>query len=112
LEDIEKYPEVQTWLKTVSPSTRPNHLALKKFCGFCGKNPSQLILQRDKEVRDPDLSSRTGIRDLILDFREYLEKEGYAPRSISTMDAAVRGFFRAVLGRAAMINDFTGLKRV
>ena len=104
-QDTEKYLEVQTWLRTVSPTTRSNHLAaLRKFCEFCAKNPSELILQRDKEIRDPDPNSRTGIRDLILDFREYLEKEGYAPMSIHSKDGAVRGFFRAVLGKAGMIN--------
>jgi hypothetical protein len=80
---LEDYAEVQTWLKTVSPSTRPNYLAaLKKLCEFCGKNPKQLILERDEEIKNPDPNSRTAIRDLVLDFREYLEKEGYAPKSI------------------------------
>jgi hypothetical protein len=74
--EVKKYPEVQTWLKTVSPSTRPNYLrALKMFCEFAGKTPSELIKIRDNEVRNSDPSSRTLIRDLVLDFRAYLEKE-------------------------------------
>jgi integrase/recombinase XerD len=102
---LEDYAEVQTWLKTVSPSTRPNYLAaLKKFCEFCGKNPKQLILERDEEIKNPDPNSRTAIRDLVLDFREYLEKEGYAPKTINTWDGAVRSFFTAVLGKAGMVN--------
>ncbi|MEM2704789.1 MAG: tyrosine-type recombinase/integrase [Candidatus Bathyarchaeia archaeon] len=102
---LESYPEVQTWLKTVSPTTRPNYLsALRKFCEFAGKTPTELILERDKEIKNPDPNSRTGIRDLILDFREYLEKEGYAPKTINTWDGAVRSFFTAVLGKAGMVN--------
>ena len=92
-------------LKTVSPTTRNTYLtALKKFCDFSGKNPSQLILERDKEIREPNPNSRTGIRDLVLSFREYLEKEGYAPKSINAMDGAVRSFFTAVLGKQGMVN--------
>ena len=97
--DLEKCFEVQTWLKTVSPSTRKGYLiALKKFCGFCGKSPRQLILERDSEIKNSEPNSRTGVRDLVLDFRECLEKEGYAPKTINTWDGTVRSFFTAVLG--------------
>jgi len=103
--NIEGNPEVQTWLKTMGESSRPKHLAiLEKFCEWCGKDPKQLILERDTELRNPDPNSRTGIRDLILDFRTYLEGEEYAPKSINSMDGYVRGFFTAVLGKQAMIN--------
>ncbi|MFQ5975104.1 MAG: tyrosine-type recombinase/integrase [Candidatus Hydrothermarchaeales archaeon] len=102
---IEEYQEVQTWLKMVSKNSSKSYLsALKKFCEFCGKTPNQLILERDKELRNPDPNSRTGIRDLILDFRTYLEKEGYAPKTINASDGYIRGFFTAVLGREGMIN--------
>jgi integrase len=102
---IEDYPEVQTWLKTMGESSKPKHLAiLEKFCEWCGKNPKELILMRDTELRNPDPNSRTGIRDLILDFRTYLEEQEYAPKSINSMDGYVRGFFTAVLGKAAMVN--------
>jgi len=50
--------------------------ALAKFCEFTGKNPKELILMRDNEIRGPDPNARTQVRNLILDFREYLEKEG------------------------------------
>lgn len=103
--ELESFSEVQTWLKTVSPSTRSGYLsALKKFCEFSGKNPKQLILDRDKEIKNLDPNLRTGIRDLVLDFREYLKKEGYAPKTINAWDGAIRSFFTAVLGNAGMVN--------
>ena len=77
---------------------------MKKFCEFCKKNPRQLILDRDREIKNPEPNSRTGIRNLVLDFREYLEREGYAPKTINAWDGAVRSFFSAVLGKAGMIN--------
>ena len=102
---IESYQEVQTWLKTVSKRTRLLYLSsLRLFCEFSGKNPSDLIRQRDSELKYKDHNSRTGIRDLILDFRVYLEKEEYAGSSINAIDGSVRGFFTAVIGKSAMIN--------
>jgi len=102
---LREFQEVQTWLRTVSEKSGKQYLhAFKNFCNFCGKNPKQLILERDKEIRNSDPNNRTGIRDLILDFRKYLEKEGYAPKSINAWDGAVRGFFSSVLGKAGMIN--------
>jgi integrase len=103
--DIEKYLEVQTWLKTVSPRTATSYLrALKKFCDWCGKTPPQLIIDRDSEKNVADPNKRTGTRNLILDFRVFLEQEGYAPKTINTLDGAIRSFFTAVLGREGMIN--------
>jgi integrase len=105
LEKLQTCPEVQTWLKTVSEKSGEQYLRiLKKFCEFSRKTPKQLILERDKELKNSDPNSRTGIRDLVLDFRRYLEKEGYAPKSINTRDGAIRSFFTAVLGREGMIN--------
>lgn len=102
--ELEKFQEVQTWLKTVSPITAKGYLkALSEFCNWCGKDPRQLILERDKEKNNPDPNKRVGTRNLILDFRKFLEKK-YAPKTINTMDGAVRSFFSAVLGREGMIN--------
>lgn len=105
LQKLQEYPEVQTWLKTIGKSSVNLYLnALKKFCEFSGKNPHELILLRDKETRNPDPNSRTGIGDLIFDFRRYLEKEQYAPKTVNALDGAVRSFFTAVLGREGMVN--------
>jgi integrase len=102
---IDGYQEVQTWLRSVSEKSRSLYLSsLRKFCGFSSKQPDELIRLRNKELKSDDHDNRTGLRDLILDFREYLEKEGYAPKTINSTDGAVRGFFTAVLGKGAMIS--------
>jgi len=104
-EQLQEFVEVQTWLKTIGKSSVNLYLnALKKFCEFSGKNPRELILTRDKETRNPDPNNRTVVRDLIFDFRRYLEKEKYAPKTINALDGAVRSFFTAVLGREGMVN--------
>lgn len=104
-DQLKEFTEVQTWLKTIGRSSVGIYTnALKKFCEFSGKDPEELILMRDKETRNPDPNSRTGVRDLILDFRRYLEMENYAPKTINALDGSVRSFFTAVLGTAGMIN--------
>jgi len=102
---LEEYVEVQTWLKTIGRSSVGLYLnALNKFCDFSRRNPHDLIIMRDKEVRISDPNNRTGIRDMILDFRRYLELENYAPKTINALDGAVRSFFTAVLGKSGMLN--------
>jgi len=86
-EKLRRYQEVQTWLRTIGESSVSVYInALKKFCDFSGISPHELILMRDEETRNPDPNSRTGVRDLILDFRRYLEMEKYAPKTINSME--------------------------
>lgn len=73
---LKEYVEVQTWLRAVSPHSNNIYLnALKDFCSWCGKSPKELILERDREKDNPDPNKRTGIKNLILDFRKHLEKQ-------------------------------------
>jgi len=102
---LEDFAEVQTWLRTVSTKTAKSYLAtLRKFCSWCNKTPHQLIIERDAERNISDPNKRTGTKNLILDFRIYLENQKYSPKSINSMDGAVRSFFSAVLGKEGMIN--------
>lgn len=97
---LQGYKEVETWLKTISSQSSVIYInALKRFCEWCGKNPQELILQRDKELKNDDPNDRTGIRDLLLDFRLHLEHMGLAPKTINTYDGAIRSFFTSVLGK-------------
>ena len=102
---LQKFQEVETWLKNIGPSSHNVYLsALRKLCSWYGKDPHELILQRDQELKSDDPIGRNSIRDLILDFRKHLEKQGYAPKTINALDGSVRSFFTAVLGKAGMIN--------
>jgi len=102
---LQEYQEVETWLKTISLQSSVIYLnALKRFCEWCGKDPHELIQQRDKELKNDDPNNRTGIRDLLLDFRHHLEHTGLAPKTINTYDGAIRGFFTSVLGKCGIVN--------
>ena len=56
------------------------------FCRFFERKP--LNMQRDKELKNDDPNNRTGIRDLMLDFRHHLEHMGLAPKTINSYDGA------------------------
>jgi len=102
---LEEYIEVQTWLKNIGKSSLNVYIsALRRYCNWCGRNPKQLILDRDHEVKCNDPINRNNTRDLLLDFRQHLEKQGYAPKTINSIDGAVRSFYTKVLGRSGMIN--------
>ena len=102
---LNEFVEVQTWLKTISSQSSVIYLnALKKFCEWCGKNPQELILQRDQELRNGNPNNRAGIRDLLLDFRHHMKNMGMAPKTINTYDGAIHGFFTLVLGKRGIVN--------
>ena len=104
-EQLKEFTEVQTWLKTIAPQSAVVYLgAIQRFCNWCGKDPHELILQRDQELKNDDPNGRTGIRDLLLDFRGHLEHKGLSPKTIASSDGAIRGFFTSVLGKRGMIN--------
>ena len=74
----------------MSAKTAKSYLAaLKNFCLWSNKNPHQLIIERDAERNIADPNKRTGSKNLILDFRGYLESQGYLPKSINSMDGAM-----------------------
>ncbi|KXB02191.1 hypothetical protein AKJ43_02280 [candidate division MSBL1 archaeon SCGC-AAA261D19] len=61
-------------------------------------------MERDEEKNISDPSKQNRTKSLVLDFRKYLEKEGYVPSSINTFDGAIRGFYSSILGKERMIN--------
>jgi len=102
---LEEYTEVQTWLKNIGKTSRNVYLsALRRFCNWSGKNPHKLIIDRDHEIHSNDPLNRNNTRDLLLDFRAHLEKRGYAPKTINSIDGAIRSFFTTIIGRSGMIN--------
>lgn len=83
---LKEYQEIETWLKTISLQLSVIYLnALKRFCEWCGKNPRELIFQRDRELKNDDPNDRTGIRDLVLDFRHHLEHRVWLRRRLTAM---------------------------
>lgn len=121
--DIIDDENVQKWFKAVK-SARTTYL--KPFAMFCyvmGKNPSEL-----KEIRYDDMDSKGRkdiVKEMINEFRIYLRlcpvcfdhnvdldglcpkcghKKTFAPKTRSSMDGSVRGYWTNVIGRPAMID--------
>lgn len=113
-EEIENFQEVQIWLKSVSENSRQHYIyAMKKFCEFSGLMPNEIITLRVNELGNR-IKNTSNIHDLILGFRLYLEKKGYAAKTINSLDGALRGFFTSILGKDAKIiveNYYTTKKR-
>jgi len=102
---LREFQEVETWLKNIGESSHNVYLsALRKLCNWCGKDPYELVLERDREIKSDDPNGRNGIRDLLIDFRHHLESQGYAPKTVNSFDGAVRSFFTAILGKSGMVN--------
>lgn len=105
IQELNKYLEVVSWLNTVSKSSQRYYIrALRHYCNWCGKNPTELILERDKETKSNNPIDRNNTRDMIIEFRQYLETMKYAPKSINVMDGAIRSFYTTNLGKIGMIN--------
>ncbi|MGQ9611181.1 MAG: tyrosine-type recombinase/integrase [bacterium] len=103
--ELQNYLEVGAWLNTVSKSSQSYYVrAIELYCNWSGKNPSQLITDRDKELKSDNPIDRNNTRDRIIEFRKYLEGYGYAPKSINVFDGAIRSFYSANLGKMGMIN--------
>jgi integrase/recombinase XerD len=103
--ELQNYLEVGSWLNTVSKSSQSYYIrAIELFCNWIGKNPSELINERNQEVKSDNPIDRNNTRDMLIEFRKELEKMEYAPKSINVMDGAIRSFYSANLGKMGMIN--------
>jgi len=62
------------------------------------------VVSTPSENKEASGYNRTEVRNLLLDFRSHLEYVNLAPKTISSYDGALRGFFTSVLGKRGMIN--------
>ena len=66
---LQEFQEVETWLKGIGQSSHNVYLsALRKLCSWYGKDPHELIMERNQEIKSDDPIMRNGVRDMILDF--------------------------------------------
>ena len=59
---LQNYLEVGSWLNTVSKSSQSYYIrAIELFCNWCGKNPSELINERNQEVKSDNPRHRVSV---------------------------------------------------
>jgi len=79
----------------VSESTRTTFMIyIKRFCKFCGKTPDELIDERKNDWKSDDIFIKRRHEEKLMEFAQYLRKEGYTSNTVSTAVGSVRSFYR------------------
>ena len=78
----------------VSESTRETYfIYLRRFCGFCGKTPDELINDRQKDWKSDDIFIKRRHEEKVKEFAEYLRDEGYSSNTIATAVGAIKSLY-------------------
>jgi integrase len=91
-------PLVVEWfsITEIEPNTRKIFLqSLRYFTEFVKKSPSELITEAEAEIESGLLMRKRKIKGYFLTFREWLKREGFAPKSVATHLAAIKSFYRS-----------------
>lgn len=100
---VNEYSSVKRWLNQVfadgvrSKATESLYLHfLRRYCKFASKNPDELIAERDEHLQSRNELVRRQHEDLLVNFRNHLEKEdGLARSSVVTASNVVKSFYVA-----------------
>jgi integrase len=90
-------PALQYWqseLATKGEATRDKYQTyFQEFLDFIGKNPDELIVQRQQDILNPDRKIQRRIESQLLAFIAKKKKEGYAVATQQIYFASIRSFF-------------------
>jgi integrase len=93
----EASPALQYWqreLATKGEATKQKYQAyFQEFLEFIGKNPDELIVQRQQDLLNPDRKIQRRIESQLLAFIAKKKKEGYAVATQQLYFASIRSFF-------------------
>lgn len=93
----EQFDSVKYWLKALanrSEGTKELYVYnLKFFCDYVGKNPDELIVQRDNDLKAKDPRDKYRIENDVKAYMAILEDKGESFGSRNTKYAAIRSFF-------------------
>lgn len=84
------------WLGAVAKSdnTKRNYShAIKAFCEFADKDPDQLIIEAEKEIKEGLLMRERSVSDYVPDFIEHLESKNLAPNTVRGYIMAIQSFY-------------------
>jgi len=93
----EQFDSVKYWLKTLanrSEGTKELYVYnFKFFCDYVGKNPDELIKQRDSDLKAKDPRDKYKIENDVKAYMATLERKGESFGSRNAKYAAIRSFF-------------------
>jgi integrase len=100
MSDLEKYKSVADWLRGLKGNLDPHSTRycwlhhLKRFCGWIGKNPDQLIEERKLQLQSNDEGVRHMAEKNLQDFLNYLEEQNLSPNTRKSYFMAIRNFYK------------------
>ena len=100
-----KFESVQRWLNYVAAerfgerdNTNEAYLRfLEEFCSFAGKDPDELIVERQRQMKSEDEMEKRKHEEKVMSFLNYLTQERkrkLAPGSATLALAAIRSFYK------------------
>ena len=93
----EASPALKYWQKelaTKGEATKQKYQDyFKKFLDFIGKNPDELVVQRQQDLLNPDRKIQRRIESQLLAFIAKKKKDGYAVATQQIYFASIRSFF-------------------
>lgn len=87
---------VEIWFlkKDIRKGTQKSYnIALKQYCEYTSKSPSELIEEAEDEESKGIKLSRRKIQNYMLGYRKMLEESGKAPKTINLYLSSVRSFY-------------------
>lgn len=88
---------IKRWLsgKRATTETSRSYLqSMQMFTEFVGKTPEELITEAETEIKSGLLMRERNIESYLIDFREKMEEQHLAPKTIAVRMAAVMSFYR------------------
>ncbi|GAG54973.1 unnamed protein product, partial [marine sediment metagenome] len=101
--DLNKQDSIKRMLTSISArrggvlseSTKKTFfIYIKRFCEFLGMTPDELIKERMSDWKSDDIFTRRRHEEKLMEFAQYLRKEGYTSNTVSTAVGAVRSLYR------------------
>lgn len=100
--ELEKYETVKRWItsvmtnKTKSEGTRKQYIwHLSRFCEWAGRNPDELIREREKHLKGKSEKVKRQHEELLMRYFAELEERGLARWSALSATTAVRSFYKS-----------------
>ena len=88
---------INDWLVEIdaAENTRRNYIrAMSYYTDLSGRMPEELIEEAEQEVVSGTLMRKRRIKSHLLRFKEYLDENGYAPKTQNVYLSAVHSFYR------------------
>jgi integrase len=86
----------ETYLSTKGQATKQKYLQyFKEFSEYTGKNPNELIAQRQQDLLNPDLKIQRRIETEFLNFIAKKRSDSYAVATQQIYFSSIRSFFEA-----------------